>query len=138
MPKPLIVDSGAAASVIPIDWFETYFLQETPETRSGCTRTAANEKPIKNYGQRTLKAATPGGEFTELAMHVCDVNRALGSVSSICRSGNRVVFDDDGSYIENKNTGGMTWLRQEGVYVLDLEIAPVGYRPERDFTRRGP
>ena len=36
-----------------------------------------------------------------------------------------MVFDDDGSYIENKNTKGRMWLKEhEGVYVLDCLVAP--------------
>ena len=36
------------------------------------------------------------------------------SVSKIAAKGNRVVFDDDGSYIEDKATGERTWMKQVG------------------------
>ena len=36
-----------------------------------------------------------------------------------------VVFDDDGSYIFNKQTGEVNWMREEaGNYMLDLCVAP--------------
>ena len=35
----------------------------------------------------------------------CAVKKTLMSVSKIASKGNRVVFDDDGSYIESKATG---------------------------------
>ena len=41
-----------------------------------------------------------------------DVTKALGSVSNICSNGNRVVFDDDGSFIENKQAGEILWMKQ--------------------------
>ena len=31
-------------------------------------------------------------------------------VSKAVEAGNRVVFDEDGSYIESKTTGEITWL----------------------------
>ena len=71
-------------------------------------------------------------------MHVCEVKRALGSVSSMCRAGNTVMFDSEGSYILDKQTGSVKWLREEeGVYVLDLDIAPHGHDPIQGFGRQG-
>ena len=138
MPRPLIIDSGAAASAIPQEWFQNYAIEETPESKPGCKYTAANGDPITNYGKRTLKAMTPEGEMTRMTMHVCDVTRALASVSSMCRAGNRVVFDEEGSYIEDKSSGKATWLKQEdGVYVLDLDIAPAGYQSDCHVGRQG-
>ena len=35
------------------------------------------------------------------------------------------MFDDDGSFIQNKGTGEKMWLKEhEGVYVLDCVVAP--------------
>ena len=36
------------------------------------------------------------------------------SVSKIASKGNRVVFDDAGSYTEDKKTGETTWMQQVG------------------------
>ena len=53
------------------------------------------------------------------------VARPLGSVQRICQAGHRAVFDESGSYIENKNTGEVNWLREEnGNYIMDLWIIP--------------
>ena len=36
-----------------------------------------------------------------------------------------MVFDEDGSYVENKTTGEINWLREEaGNYMLDLWVIP--------------
>ena len=38
-------------------------------------------------------------------------------------AGNRVIFDSDGSYIENKASGEKTWLKEKGgMYVLRLWV----------------
>ena len=47
------------------------------------------------------------------------------------------IFDDDGSYILNKATGERTALRQEnGVYLLDVSIAPPKWKPEQGIPRK--
>ena len=43
-----------------------------------------------------------------------EVNKALLSVSRIVKSGNRVVFDSDGSYIEHKESGEIEPLEKRG------------------------
>ena len=65
------------------------------------------------------------------------VTKPLGSVSRICAAGHTVVFDDEGSFILNKQSGVKTWLTQKnGLYMLEAWITP----PDRDnsvFGRRG-
>ena len=39
---------------------------------------------------------------------VTDVDDALLSVSKVVKAGNRVVFDESGSYIEHKTSGEIT------------------------------
>jgi hypothetical protein len=44
-------------------------------------------------------------------------------VSKAVKAGNVVVFDEDGSYIENKLTGQKTWLTEEGgMYALKMWV----------------
>ena len=51
--------------------------------------------------------------------------RPLGSVKRMCAAGHRIVFDDEGSYVENKYTGELNWLREEnGNYILDVAVVP--------------
>ena len=44
----------------------------------------------------------------------------------ICAAGHRVVFDaDEGSYILNKESGELNWLREDnGNYVMDPWVPP--------------
>ena len=56
-----------------------------------------------------------------------NVNKALGSVSKMVVSGNRVVYDASGSYIENEMTKDMLWLRERDVvYVVEMMAALQG------------
>ena len=61
------------------------------------------------------------GSAKGVAAQICAVNETLMSVSEITSKGNRVVFDDDGSFIENKATGERSWLTQSGgMYYLKM------------------
>ena len=65
-----------------------------------------------------------------LTAQVADVNKALLSVSTLVGQKCRVVFDEDESYIENKNTGDWFPLEQKnGMYVLKLWIPKEQGRP---------
>ena len=56
---------------------------------------------------------------------IAPVARPLGSVKRICQAGHRIIFDEDGSYIENKITGEINMLREEhGNYILDVSVVP--------------
>ena len=46
------------------------------------------------------------------------------SVSKVTAQGNRAVFDDDGSYIEDKASGEITWMQQVGgMYMLKMWVS---------------
>ena len=85
---------------------------------------------------------TQEGALRDMRFTVCDVAKALGSVSQMCRTGQRVVFnppwDENGSYIEHATTGEKLWMQEEGgLYVLKTKVAPMhkqiaNQRPE-DF-----
>ena len=58
-----------------------------------------------------------------ITAQVCKVHRPLMSVKKICKHGQRVIFDDDGSYVENKVTGErLQVLEEDGEYVLDVWV----------------
>ena len=63
-----------------------------------------------------------------LTAQVCEVNKALLSVKRVVQAGNKVVFDADGSYIEDKSTGEKMWLREEnGMYMLRMWVKTEGF-----------
>ena len=63
-----------------------------------------------------------------LTEQVCEVNKALLSVKRVVQAGNKVVFDADGSYIEDKSTEEKMWLRKEnGMYMLRMWVKTDGF-----------
>ena len=62
-----------------------------------------------------------------ITSQVYDVNKPLLSVSKVVAAGNRVVFDKDGSFIEDIITGDKVWFKNVGgTYMLKLWV-------KRDF-----
>ena len=58
-----------------------------------------------------------------ITVQVCDVNKSLLSVKKVMDAGNRIVFDETVSYIEEKATGNKMWLREEnGMYMLKMWV----------------
>ena len=59
----------------------------------------------------------------KMTAQVTDVDSPLLSVSKIVAGGYRVVFDDGGSYIEDKESGECMSLRYDGhMYLLRLWV----------------
>ena len=51
------------------------------------------------------------------------MNQGLLSVSKAVAAGNKVVFDAEGSYIENKISGARTWMHAEGgMYTIKMWV----------------
>ena len=138
LPKPLVVDSGAGETVMPVDWLTSHPLTESDGSRANDFYTTADGSKVYNEGQRKLDVCTlDGQQRRSMTFQVARVKKALGSVSQMVKNGNKLVFDQDSSgkdtsYIQNKRTNEKIWLRQEnGVYVLDLMVAP----PQRSNDR---
>ena len=63
--------------------------------------------------------------FRGMTFQAAPVSKLLDSVKRICAAGHRVVFDEDGSYIENKAAGEVNMLREDnGNYMLDMWVVP--------------
>ena len=141
LPQPLVIDSGAAETVIPSDWCANYPTRTSTGQQQGRYYTAANGEPIYNEGEKTLLLSSPdGSDLRKMTFQCANVNKALGSVSQIVHNGNRVVFDDGGSYIQNKLNGNKLWLEERnGVYELPSYVAPCSLfeRLSSDFARQG-
>ena len=133
LPRPMVVDSGAGATVMPKDWCMAHAIKDSPGSLAEDFYFTADGTKVYNEGQRELYICTPEGNLRKMKFQVAKVKKALGSVSEMVDSGNRVVFDtDEGgydiSYIENKKTRDKVWLRREnGVYVLDMMVAPPNF-----------
>ena len=119
----LAVDSGAAESVCPNDLAEHVPTVEGAASKRGVMYEVASGHQIPNEGEKRFKAVTEDGVEKRMVLQVTDVNQGLLSVSKATSAGNRVVFDEAGSYIENKTSGLKTWLQQKnGMYMLKLWV----------------
>ena len=120
---PITIDSGAVDTVGPKRVGEGFPITPTKESVMGIGYKAANGTYIKNYGERVIEGLTEKGQNVKMKVTVADVSKVLASVSKICECGSRVVFDDAGSYIEDKRTGERTALhKRRGVYVMDIKV----------------
>merc|ERR1712024_277855 len=84
--------------------------RESWGSKHGQSYEVANGDEIDNEGEKKFVAhmVTVNGEDSGgkgITAQVCKVHRPLMSVKKICKNGHRVVFDEEGSYIENKWTG---------------------------------
>ena len=61
---------------------------------------------------------------------VTGVKKPSASVGAIVDGGNRVIFDADGSFIENKVTGELIALkRKDGTIMMEMQVGPQEVTP---------
>ena len=78
---------------------------------------------MPNLGEKRFKAETSEGVKRNLTVQVCDVNKGLLSVHKVVKHSHKVVFDDDGSYLEDKKTGEKIWMEEHGgMYAIRLWV----------------
>ena len=120
------MDFGAGETVGPKSIASHIPIVPSPSSTAGISYVAANGTKIANYGEKKLRGLSSNGVPKEMKMQVADVKKLLTAVSAICDSGNKVVFDNEGSYIESKATGQRTQLRREnGVYRFDMWVKKI-------------
>ncbi len=119
----LYVDSGATETVVGEGMLTSVDIVEGAASRIGVTYEVANGLRIPNLGEKKFCGISAEGCRRGLTAQVCDVNKALLSVSRLVKQGHRVVFDDDNSFIEDKITGERMWLTEEnGMYALTMWV----------------
>ena len=62
---------------------------------------------------------------------VTGVKKPVASVGVIVYGGNRVIFDADGIFIENKVTGERIALRQDCAFMMEMQVGPQMLRTMR-------
>ena len=78
LPFPIVIDSGACASVLPTDWCSHVSLLRTPQSDAKEFFRAANGKKIYNEGQKLVTMMTKEGAVRDMSFTACSVTRALG------------------------------------------------------------
>ena len=139
MPYPVIVDSGAAESVMPHGWCPQAALIKGEAY--GKNYAAANGSSIRNKGEKIVSMVTKEGKMKTMRFQMCDVTRPLASVHKIVEAGHTVVSNPSwrgGSYIMNVTTKEKTWLTQrDGAFVLETKIAPRDWQSRPSFGGQG-
>ena len=88
---------------------------------------AANGSPIDIHEGKTIEFQVKGGRRCAMNFLVTGVKKPLDSVGAIVDGGNRVIFDADGSFIENKVTGERIALkRKDGTFMMEMQVGPQG------------
>ena len=121
----IAVDSGATETVMAEETLSGIVdITEGPALKRGVSYEVADGTEIPNLGERKFLGFTEEGVPWGIKSQVCAVNKTLMSVSKMTAQGNRVVFDDDGSYIEDKSSGDVTWMKQVGgMYMLKMWVS---------------
>ena len=101
----MIVDFGAAETVIPHVLVQDHAIQETDASRNGLNYASATGDPIPNLGEQKLPLLTQKGSLRATTFQAAPVDRAFGPVKRMCSSGHMVVFDDDGSEQDGWGSG---------------------------------
>ena len=117
------MDSGATETVVNEQMLESVETKEGPASRRGVEYEVANGVRIPNLGEKRFTGVSEEGKTRQITAQVCDVNKALLSVNKVVGAGNRVVFEQEGAYIEDRASGGKMWMREEnGMYMLRMWV----------------
>ena len=71
---------------------------------------------------KTFHAVTELGLERQLTASVTDVVQPLLSVAQVVRSGSRIIFDKNGSYIEDDNKERIPLESRGGMYTLKMWV----------------
>ena len=119
----MAVDSGATETVAGEDMIKGVETKPGEATRRGVQYEVASGELIPNLGEKNFLAYGEHGQMRAIKAQVCEVNKALLSVSRMVQAGNKVVFAGSGSYVEDETTGERIPLREQGgMYMLKLWV----------------
>ena len=108
------LDSGATETVLGESMLSSIETKEGAASKRGVEYEIATGELIPNLGEKKFQAVSQEGVIRSITAQVCAVNKALMSVKKVMRAGNKVVFDEDGTYIEDKVTGEKIWATDDG------------------------
>ena len=118
----ITVGSGAAEVVTPPEFAGQYPVLPSPAR--GTKYRAAAGKMVENQGEKRVQLVTDTGDLIKMTFQITDVNKPLASVGRITSKKNKVVLDDEDSYILHKPTGKKIKLyKKKNVFVMKVRIA---------------
>jgi len=130
------IDSGAADHVINPEDVPGHSVVPSAGSKAGKHFLAAGGHRIPNQGQLNLMVSGEGfAKRVKSTFQAAPVTRPLLSVSKICDSGCKVLFDKDRATIRKDGRNVGTFVRRGGLYVAELMVQD----PDRpaDFPRPG-
>ena len=110
----MAVDSGATETVVGEDMIRGVETKPGEATRRGVQYEVASGDLIPNLGEKNFTAYGEQGQASAIKAQVCEVNKALLSVSRMVQAWNTVVFSRSGSYVEDEQTNERIPLREQG------------------------
>ena len=130
------VDSGAAVTVIPPNWFEDAY--PVDKKNGGARYKVANGEVVAAHGTKTLRVQV-GDSVGYLQCVVAPVSTMLLSVSALAAKGHAVHFANEHAHIQTSVGYRLPLRLQRGVYELNLAIlAPEkeGQQAQKESSRR--
>ena len=129
----MAVDSGATETVVGEDMIKGIETKQGEAARRGVQYEGASGELIPNLGEKNFLAYGEQGQIRAIKAQVCEVNKALMSVSRMVQAGNKVVFAGSGSYVEDENTGERISLREQGgMYMAKLWVKSQSFRGQAE------
>ena len=99
-------DSGACVTIAPEGVCLDYPAIATAESLAGRDHTAAGGGKVADKGKNVPTVQTETGAGRRMNIRLGPVRKALACIAEMCDHGHRVVFDNDGSFILEKRSGG--------------------------------
>ena len=119
----LYVDSGATDTVVPEDSLVTVETVDGAARKAGVEYETADGGWLQNLGEKRFGAVSEEGVNKKLVAQVCGVSKALLSVSRVVKAGDKIVFDDGDSYIEDKASGERIRIQEDGgMYAVKMWV----------------
>ena len=82
----------------------------------------ATGSQIPDLGGKKITSKSKNSSAQSVTFLTCARDKSTG-IGELCQRKNRVVFDEKGSYIENKVSGRKVPMREEnGVYVIGVHV----------------
>ena len=133
----ITIDSGAAESVMPMDFLPQQPMERSPTTKQNARYIAANGNVMHNAGQKRVRFQTKDGTVNAITFQATAVRKPLAAVSRIVEKGNRVVFSPTENYVMNLATGKRMEIEQEnGTYVMNVQYICDSAVPPQGFSRQ--
>ena len=110
------------ATITPVDATPGEKPKETEASRRGIGYCVANGNCIRNKMELTLRGTAENGVRLNVIAQASDVTKPLGAAREIIKAGNRIVLDEDESYIQNKRTNKKIPIKRDnGMFIVTNE-----------------